>query len=247
VAGAVDLNADVGEGYGCWSLGDDDGLLAVITSANVACGFHAGDARIMRATCATAARRGVVVGAQVSYPDLAGFGRRFVDIEPAELTDVVLYQIGALERLAAVEGTAVRYVKPHGALYNAIVHHEQQALAVVTALVQHGSGLPLLGLPGGVVERIAEANGVAFVPEGFADRGYTADGRLVPRREPGALLTEPEAVAAQALRLASGASGAAVRSICVHSDTPGAASLAVAVRDALVAAGHDVEPFAPPR
>jgi UPF0271 protein len=194
----------------------------------------------MRRTCEIAAARGVSVGAQVSYPDLAGFGRRFVDIDPVELVDVVLYQIGALERLAAVAGTEVRYVKPHGALYNTIVHHEAQAAAVVDAIVQHGGALPLLGLPGGVVERIAGACGVRFVAEGFADRGYTADGRLVPRGQPGALLTEPGAVAAQALRL----SGQGVRSICVHSDTPGAAVLAAAVRTALLDAGHALTAFA---
>ncbi|MFN8022529.1 MAG: 5-oxoprolinase subunit PxpA [Acidimicrobiales bacterium] len=243
--GPVDLNADVGEGFGRWSLGDDAGLLDVITSANVACGFHAGDAHIMRHVCRVAASRGVVVGAQVSYPDLGGFGRRFVDIDPDELTDVVLYQIGALERLALVEGTSVRYVKPHGALYNAIVHHEAQAAAVVEAIVAHRGGLPLMGLPGAVVERIAGERGVAFVREGFADRGYTVDGRLVPRGEPGALLTDPDRVAGQALRLVGGEIGAgAVRSICVHSDTPGAAVLAAAVRDALADAGHPIAAFA---
>jgi UPF0271 protein len=240
MADPVDLNADVGEGFGRWSLGDDEGLLAVISSANVACGFHAGDARIMRHTCAAAAARGVTVGAQVSYPDLAGFGRRFVDIDPAELTDVVLYQIGALERLAAVAGTTVRYVKPHGALYNAIVHHEAQARAVVDALVVHGGRLPLLGLPGGVAERVAGDLGVTFVREGFADRAYTSEGTLVPRSQPGALLTEPEAVAAQAVRLVADG----VRSICVHSDTPGAAGLAVAARSALRDLGRPIASFA---
>lgn len=239
MADPIDLNADVGEGFGRWSLGDDDGLLSVVTSANVACGFHAGDARIMRHTCAAAAVRGVAVGAQVSYPDLAGFGRRFIDIDPVELTDVVLYQIGALERLAAVAGTWVRYVKPHGALYNTIVHHEAQAAAVVEALAVHGGGLPLLGLPDGVAERMAAERGVPFVREGFADRAYTADGTLVPRSQPGALLTEPHAVAAQAVRLAA----TGVRSICVHSDTPGAASLAGAVRSALDERGHPVAAF----
>ncbi|MCB1000066.1 MAG: LamB/YcsF family protein [Acidimicrobiales bacterium] len=238
--GVIDLNADVGEGFGRWSLGDDDGLLDVISSANVACGFHAGDPRIMRHVCHVAAGLGVVVGAQASYPDLAGFGRRFVDIDPAELIDVVLYQVGALERLAAVEGTSVRYVKPHGALYNTIVHHEAQAAAVVEAMVAHGGGLALLGLPGSVVERLAGEAGVSFVAEGFADRGYTADGTLVPRSQQGALLTDPDDVAAQALRLAA----AGARSICVHSDTPGAVALATAVRHAVVAAGFAVEAFA---
>jgi UPF0271 protein len=236
---SVDLNADIGEGFGRWSLGDDDGLLHVISSANVACGFHAGDPTIMRRTCHVAAELGVVVGAQVSYPDLAGFGRRFIDIDPLELIDSMLYQVGALERLATVEGTAVGYVKPHGALYNAIVHHEAQASAVVEAMVAHGGSLPLLGSPGSAVEQAAASSGVRFVHEGFADRGYTADGRLVPRSQAGALLTEVDQVVAQALRLVD----QGVRSICVHSDTPGAATLAGAVRVALVDAGHLVEPF----
>lgn len=236
----VDLNADVGEGFGRWSLGDDDALLPIITSANLACGFHAGDPSIIRRTCATAARLGVVIGAQVSYPDLAGFGRRFIEVEPGELTDGVLYQIGALEGLARVEGTAVRYVKPHGALYNAIVHHEAQASAVVRALVDHGGSLPLMGLPDSVVASTAADAGVTFVAEGFADRGYRPDGTLVPRREPGALLVDPDAVRAQALGLAA----RGVRSICVHSDTPGASVLAAAVRDALAGAGHPIAAFA---
>lgn len=240
MAAPVDLNADIGEGFGRWTLGDDAGLLQVISSANVACGFHAGDPTIMRRTCHAAAEFGVVVGAQVSYPDLAGFGRRFLDIDPLELIDTVLYQIGALERLATVEGAAVRYVKPHGALYNTLVHHEAQAAAVVEAMVAHGGNLPLLGLPGSVVERTATASGVRFVSEGFADRGYTAERTLVPRSQPGALLTDATAVSGQAVRLAD----QGVRSICVHSDTPGAASLAAAVRAALTDAGHLVEPFA---
>ncbi|MEZ5250950.1 MAG: 5-oxoprolinase subunit PxpA [Ilumatobacteraceae bacterium] len=214
--GVIDLNADVGEGFGRWSLGDDDGLLDVISSANVACGFHAGDPRIMRHVCHVAAGLGVVVGAQASYPDLAGFGRRFVDIDPAELIDVVLYQVGALERLAAVEGTSVRYVKPHGALYNTIVHHEAQAAAVVEAMVAHGGGLALLGLPGSVVERLAGEAGVSFVAEGFADRGYTADARSFPVRSR-ARPTDPDDVPH---RRCASRQRAHVRSACTA--TPGA-------------------------
>jgi 5-oxoprolinase (ATP-hydrolysing) subunit A len=237
---AIDLNADIGEGFGRWVLGDDDGLMEVISSANVACGFHAGDPSIMRRTCHRAAELGVAVGAQVSYPDLAGFGRRFIDIDPSELIDTVLYQVGALERLASVEGTTVRYVKPHGALYNAIVHHEAQAAAVVEAMVAHGGGLALLGLPGSIIEGSAQRSGVRFVREGFADRGYSADGRLIPRTAPGALITDVAEVVAQARRLVD----AGVESICVHSDTPGAAALAAAVRHAVVSDGLLVEPFA---
>lgn len=235
----VDLNADVGEGYGRWSLGDDLGLMPIITSANVACGLHAGDPSTIRRTCAAAAAHGVVVGAQVAYPDLMGFGRRFIDIDPGELTDAVVYQIGALDALARAEGAVVAYVKPHGALYNTVVHHHDQAMAVVEAIVAHGSRLPLLGLPGSVAAQHAEDRDVAFVAEGFADRGYTTEGTLVPRGQPGALLTDTSAVAAQALALVE----AGVASICVHSDTPGAATLAAAVRQVLTAGGIDLVPF----
>lgn len=241
MAGSVDLNADVGEGFGRWSLGDDAGLMPIITSANVACGFHAGDPTIIRTTCRSAAAHGVAVGAQVSYPDLAGFGRRFVDMASAELTDAVLYQLAALDGLARIEGTVVRYVKPHGALYNTVVHHEEQAAAVVEALVVHGGGLPVLGLPGSCIHRIAAERGVAIVTEGFADRGYTEAGTLIPRGQPGALLTDDAAVRTQTLRLLD----LGVDSICVHSDTPGATRLAGVVRDAVTAAGRRPSPFAP--
>jgi 5-oxoprolinase (ATP-hydrolysing) subunit A len=236
----IDLNSDVGEGYGAWPGGPDDELLAVVTSANVACGFHAGDPSIIRRTCAQAAAQGVVVGAQVAYPDLAGFGRRFIDIEPGELADAVVYQLAALSGIATVEGTAVRYVKPHGALYNAVVHHGAQAAAVGAAISAFDAGLAWLGLPGSVAASVAEDAGLCFVAEGFADRGYTAEGTLVPRGHSGALITEPPVAAAGAVRLAC----AGVRSICVHSDTPGAPAIAAAVRAALFAAGFELRPFA---
>src|SRR5436189_5239 len=155
---SIDLNSDLGEGFGVWRLGDDDALLEVVTSANVACGFHAGDASIMRRVCASAAQRGVVIGAQVSYPDLAGFGRRFIDIDPAELADAVLYQLGALDAFARAAGTRVGYVKPHGALYNTAVHHEAQAAAVIDGVRSYGS-LPVLGLPGSRLLAAARAAG----------------------------------------------------------------------------------------
>lgn len=237
----VDLNADLGEGFGRWSLGDDAGLMASITSANVACGYHAGDPTIMRAACTSAVAHRVVVGAQVSYPDLAGFGRRFIDIDPDELTDAVLYQIGALDGIARACGAAVRYVKPHGALYHAMVHHDRQAAAVIEALVAHGGGLALLGFPIGVAVAEAQRRGIRYVVEGFADRGYTADGHLVPRNEPGALITDPDAVASHAIELVA----AGVESVCVHGDTPGAVASARAVRRALHAKGVDIAPFAP--
>jgi UPF0271 protein len=245
----LDLNSDLGEGFGAWSLGDDDALLDVISSANVACGFHAGDPSIMRRVCAGAARRGVVVGAQVSYRDLAGFGRRFIDVEPGQLADEVLYQIGALDACARAEGTRVGYVKPHGALYNATVHHQAQAEAVVAGVRAFGE-LPILGLPG---SRLLDQAGPLGVPEAFADRGYTPAGTLVSRREPGALLPDTEAVVERALRLATHGEIVAVdgtvlrtaaRSLCLHGDTPGAVGHARAVRAALAESGITPKPFA---
>ena len=249
----VDLNADLGESLGTWVLGDDEALLPLVTSANVACGFHAGDPSTLRRTCAGAAAAGVVVGAQVGYPDLAGFGRRFLDMEPAELTDAVLYQVGALDALARVAGTRVAYVKPHGALYNAVVTHEAQAAAVVRALVELGGDLPLLGLPGSAVLRHAERAGLRAVREAFADRAYTAAGTLLPRREPGSVLHDPAQVAGRVVRMvADGEVVAAdgtvvpldVESVCLHGDTLGAVATARAVREALAGRGVAVRPFA---
>jgi UPF0271 protein len=192
------------------------------------------------------------VGAQVSYRDLAGFGRRFIDVDPGELADDVLYQLAALDGIARSAGTRVAYVKPHGALYNAAVTHEGQAQAVVDAVLAFDRRLPLLGLPGSALLRSAEAAGMRPVAEGFADRGYTRDGRLVPRRQPGALVQDPATVAGRALRMAT--EGVVVpvdgtpllmpvESVCVHGDTPGAVDLARAVRTALAAADVRVRPF----
>jgi 5-oxoprolinase (ATP-hydrolysing) subunit A len=240
MAGTVDLNSDVGEGYGVWPGGPDQDLIDVITSANVACGFHAGDPSIMRRTCEMAVARNVAIGAQVSYPDLAGFGRRFIEMAPDELTDAVVYQLGALEACARVAGGTVAYVKPHGALYNAIVHHDLQAHAVAAAVRSYDQGLPILGLPASAVGRVAGEFGVAFRTEGFADRAYALDGTLMPRSQVGAVLVDEDRVVAQALALA----GQGVASICVHSDTPGAASLAAAVAVALLQAGYQLRSFA---
>ncbi len=187
----IDLNADLGEGFGQWVLGDDEALLEVVTSANVACGFHAGDPTVLRRVCQKAADRGVVIGAQVGYRDLAGFGRRFIDVDPEDLVNDVLYQIGALEAFARVAGTAVAYVKPHGALYNAIVHHEEQAEALAEAVRRYDPRLQVLGLPGSAWLRAAAAAGLTPVGEAFADRAYTPAGALVSRREPGAVCTTP--------------------------------------------------------
>ncbi|WP_433264067.1 LamB/YcsF family protein [Actinosynnema sp. CS-041913] len=241
----IDLNSDLGEGFGIWRLGDDEALLDVVTSANVACGFHAGDPSTMRRVCARAAERGVAVGAQVSYRDLAGFGRRFIDADPTELADEVLYQIGALEACARAAGTRVSYVKPHGALYNATVHHDAQAEAVVNGVKAFGD-LPVLGLPGSRLLHHTARVGLRAVREAFADRAYTPEGTLVPRSRPGAVLTSSDAVLNQVLRLArrgelvaiSGETIAVeVDSICLHGDTPGAVEHARSVRKALTAAG----------
>jgi 5-oxoprolinase (ATP-hydrolysing) subunit A len=227
----IDLNADLGEG-----VTDDAGLLAVVTSANVACGFHAGDAEVMAAVCAGAAERGVVVGAQVSYLDREGFGRRRMDIDAGVLAEWVAEQVGTLTEIAARAGVDVDYVKPHGALYNRVVDDEDQATAVL-----RGSGtLPVLGLPGSALLRLATAGGRVVVPEGFPDRGYTVDGRLVPRDEPGALVEGADQVAANAVAMAEAGT---LRTVCVHGDSPDAVATATAVRTALLAAGHEVLPW----
>lgn len=249
----LDLNADLGEGLGRWSLGDDVGLLDVVTSANVACGFHAGDASTMRRVCEGAAERGVSIGAQVGYLDLLGFGRRFIDVEPRELTQEVIYQLGALDALARAAGTRVRYVKPHGALYHAIGHHREQAAAVVEAVLEYDRSLPVLGLPGALWLRLAEQSGLAVVHEAFVDRAYEADGTLVPRGRPGAVLHDLEAIARRCIAMARGepiedVHGAPLRlapaSLCVHGDTPGAVGIARRVRQALTDAGVTWAPFA---
>lgn len=249
---AIDLNADLGEGFGRWPLTEDDALLAVVTSANVACGFHAGDPATMRRVCALAAERGVRIGAQVSYRDLAGFGRRSMDVPPDELTAEVAYQIGALEVFARAAGSAVAYVKPHGALYNRAVHDAEQAAAVVAG-VRLAGALPVLGLPGSQLLTAAEAAGLGTVREAFADRAYTAAGTLVPRREAGAVVEDGDAVVARAVGMARDGGvtaltgervAVAARSLCVHGDTPGAARLAARVRRALEDAGLTVEAFA---
>jgi UPF0271 protein len=248
----IDLNVDIAEGFGVWRIADDDALLTVVSSANVACGFHAGDPGTMRRACVTAVKHGVAIGAQVSYRDLAGFGRRFIDVPPNDLTDDVLYQMSALQGIAAVSGGRMTYVKPHGALYNAIVTNETQAAAVVEAVRQFDATLPVLGLPGSRWLALAEEAGLETVPEAFADRAYTPSGTLVSRREPGSVLSDPEVVAERAVRFVTEGTVVAIdgsvvpapaRSICVHSDTPGALELVKAVRSGLVAAGVRVASF----
>ncbi|MFF6994231.1 LamB/YcsF family protein [Streptomyces sp. NPDC008313] len=249
----IDLNADLGEGFGRWRLTDDEQLLSVVTSANVACGFHAGDPATMRRVCELAAARGVRIGAQVSYRDLAGFGRRAMDVPSGELAAEVAYQIGALEVFARAAGTRVSYVKPHGALYNRVVHDAEQAAAVVEGVRLAGATLPVLGLPSSLLLKTAEEAGLPTVTEAFADRAYTDEGTLVPRGEPGAVLADPDAVVERSVGLArfgvvTSHSGERVavraRSLCVHGDTPGAVELARRVRTALESSGLPVRAFA---
>ncbi|MFK0171711.1 LamB/YcsF family protein [Streptomyces sp. NPDC090306] len=249
----IDLNADLGEGFGRWRLTDDERLLSVVTSANVACGFHAGDAVTMRRVCELAAEQGVRIGAQVSYRDLAGFGRRAMDVPSAELAAEIAYQIGALEVFARAAGSRVSYVKPHGALYNRVVHDAEQAAAVVEGVLLADAALPVLGLPGSRLLELAGAAGLGCVTEAFADRAYTDAGTLVPRGTDGAVVTDPGEVVRRSVDLArDGAvdarSGRRIemraRSLCLHGDTDGAVELARLVRERLLGSGVRVEAFA---
>jgi UPF0271 protein len=250
----MDLNADLGEGFGVWRLGDDEVLLDLVTSANIACGFHAGDPVTMRRVCGAAAERGVAIGAQVGYRDLAGFGRRRIDMAEDDLVADVVYQIGALDAFARAAGSRVTYLKPHGALYNTAASDPVQAraLARAAALCGADSPLPLLGLPASEHETAAAQAGVPFVAEAFLDRAYAPTGQLVPRSEPDAVRSDQDTVVRQALSLArdgvviaSDGSSLSIdaASLCIHGDTAGAAGLARAVREALVLAGIDLAPF----
>jgi UPF0271 protein len=252
---SIDLNADLGEGFGIWRLTDDESLLDVVTSANVACGFHAGDPATMRRVCRLAAERGVAIGAQVGYRDLAGFGRRRIDVEPDELAADVMYQLGALDAFARVAGARVRYVKPHGALYNTAADDPVQAGAVVSAVAAVDASLPVLGLPGSALAAAAADAGLSFVAEGFADRAYASTGRLVPRSQPGAVYADRAAAIAQAVSIARNRTVTALdgtpvdvpaASVCVHGDTGGAVVLAREIRRTLENAGIAVAPFAAP-
>ncbi|WP_168700157.1 LamB/YcsF family protein [Gordonia paraffinivorans] len=245
----IDLNADLGEG-----VGDDESMLTIVTSANVACGFHAGTPAELLATCRAAVEKGVRIGAQVSYPDRAGFGRRFMEMTSHDLIADLVYQIGALEAIAKSVGGTVSYVKPHGALYNTVVHHEQQANAVITAIRDVDPGLAVMGLPNSEVLARAERAGLPIIVEAFADRAYTPEGILVPRTQPGAVLSDSDEIARRVVDLATSGRLRAIDgsvidvsadSICLHGDTPGAVEHARAVREALAAAGVVLEPSAP--
>lgn len=233
----IDLNSDMGESFGAWTIGADAELLSVVSSANVACGAHAGDPSVMRMTVRAAKQAGVSVGAHPGFPDLAGFGRREMRMTPSAIEDCVIYQVAALTGVAAAEGVTLAHVKPHGALYNMAVKDRDLADAIARAIAAVDRALVMVGLPGSALERAAEDAGLAFAAEGFADRAYEADGTLTPRAKPGALVTDPAAAASGALRLAE---GGRVRTICIHSDTPHAAAIALAVRTALDAHGFTV-------
>ncbi|PYY33311.1 LamB/YcsF family protein [Curtobacterium sp. MCJR17_055] len=248
----IDLNSDLGEGFGAWTAGDDDAMLDVVSSANIACGAHAGDPTIMLDTCRAAAERGVAVGAHVAYRDLLGFGRRPVAVTPDELYAEVVHQLGALIMAARVAGTAVTYVKPHGALYNTACADPVQAETVVRAVADVDPSLSVLALPGSELVLAAERHGLRAVREAFADRAYEPDGSLVSRSRPGSVLHDPDEVAARVLRMvtegvATAVDGSEVRvaadSICVHGDSPDAVAMARAIRTLLTEQGVGITAF----
>ncbi|MGV6526565.1 LamB/YcsF family protein [Klebsiella pneumoniae] len=245
----IDLNSDLGEGFGAWKMGDDDAMLELVSSANIACGFHGGEPTGILRTLKAAKAHNVTVGAHVSYPDLIGFGRRYIDIASDDLTAGVIYQIGALKSLAAAAGTRVSYVKPHGALYNTIVTDKRQAIALLAALKAADSALPLMVLANSPLESLAQQFGIHILREAFADRAYTASGMLVSRNEPGAVLHDPAVVAARMVQLAQDGTLTAIDgttlmlaadSICIHGDSPGAVEMARAVYRALTARGISI-------
>jgi len=248
----IDLNSDLGESLGGGRMGDDAAMLDIVSSANVACGFHAGDPAGILETLKAARERGAMVGAHVSYPDLVGFGRRNMDVASADLVAGVIYQIGALQGLARVAGTEVRYVKPHGALYNTIAHDRRQATDVITAMRAIDPSLVLVALAGSPLIDWARDAGLTVVAEAFADRGYTPEGTLVSRRDPGAVLHDVDQIAARMLSLVrdgvvEAVDGSLVRiaadSICVHGDSPGAVAIARHLRERFEQEGVRISSF----
>ncbi|WP_315928330.1 5-oxoprolinase subunit PxpA [Mesorhizobium sp. SP-1A] len=250
---SIDLNSDLGESFGPWPMGDDVSMLEIVTSANIACGFHAGDPAGILTVLKEAARRGVSVGAHVGYRDLVGFGRRNMDPSSAELVGDTIYQIGALQGLARAAGTTVRYVKPHGALYNTIAHDARQAADVIAGIKAIDPSLILMALAGAPIVEQARAAGLAVVCEAFADRAYNADGSLVSRRLPGSVIHDPEVVAERMLRMVTEGKIATTdgveipleaQSICIHGDNPAAVALARALREKLAKRGVELKAFA---
>lgn len=248
----IDLNSDLGESFGQWQLGDDAAILRLVSSANVACGFHAGSPAQLLKTLKAARAQGVIIGAHVSYPDLVGFGRRNMDIASEELTADVIYQIGALQGLALAAGTQVRYVKPHGALYNTIAYNERQALAVIDAILAVNPALPLVGLAGSPLLSLAQQKGLKTVAEAFADRAYHSDGTLVSRQQSGAVIHDTRQVAERMLQWVT--EGGLIstegkftvieaQSICVHGDTPEAVAMATEIHHLLKSQGIVIGSF----
>lgn len=248
----IDLNCDLGEGFGAWTMGDDEALLSIVTSASVACGFHAGDPGIMRRVCDVAAENGVAIGAHVGYRDLAGFGRRRIEIAPSDLVNDIIYQIGALDGFARMSGERVSYVKPHGALYNTIAAEPEYARALSEAVLRYDAELRVVGLAGSSGLHNVAKEGITTVAEAFADRAYTADGHLVPRGTEGAVLHNVHDIAARCTQMAKSGEVEAIdgtkvrisaQTICVHGDTPGAVAIARKVREKLQAEGITLKPF----
>jgi len=248
----IDLNSDLGESFGQWELGNDAAILRLVSSANVACGFHAGSPAHLLKTLKAAKAQNVTVGAHVSYPDLVGFGRRNMDIASDELTADVIYQIGALQGLAQAAGTEVRYVKPHGALYNTIAHNERQALAVIEAILTINPELPLVGLAGSPLLSLAQQQGLKTVAEAFADRAYHSDGTLVSRQQAGAVIHDARLAAARMLQWVTEGGLISIegdftpieaQSICVHGDTPEAVVMATEIHRLLASQGIMIGSF----
>lgn len=249
----IDLNSDLGESFGQWQMGNDEAILPVVSSANVACGFHAGSPEGILKTLKAAKENGVAVGAHVGYPDLVGFGRRNMDIASSELTADVIYQIGALKGLATAAGTDVLYVKPHGALYNTIAHDKRQAIAVIDAIKAIDNQLILVALAGSPIIGWAQDSGLQVVAEAFADRAYNSDGTLVSRKLAGSVLHDPKIVAERMLQLVQEGGVVSIDgeftpidagSICVHGDSPGALEMAQQVRSILEKQGIEIYGFA---
>jgi 5-oxoprolinase (ATP-hydrolysing) subunit A len=248
----IDLNADLGESFGAWHMGHDQALMASITSANVACGFHAGDPSVLRQTVALAAANGVAVGAHPSFPDLVGFGRREMHVSPSEVEDLVLYQVAAVAGVAAASGTRLQHVKAHGALYNMAVRDRGLANAIARATAAIDRTLILFGLPGSELIKAGQEAGLRVAAEAFADRTYEPDGTLTSRRKPGSVIHEPATVVARAVAMV--ATGQVIATdgsrldvhadtLCLHGDTPGSAELARQIRAALETAGVIVQPL----
>jgi len=248
----IDINSDMGESFGAYTIGHDAGLMASITSANVAAGFHAGDPSVLRATIRQAKAHGVAVGAHPGFPDLVGFGRRDLNVAPQEAEDLVLYQIAAVAGVAAAEGVTIQHVKPHGALFNMAVRNVELASAIARAVAAFDTSLILFGLPGSEILTAGRAAGLRVAAEVFADRAYEPDGSLASRRKPGAVIHDPAAVVERAVRMVKERTVIAIDgsivsleadTICVHGDTPGSDNLAAKIRAGLEAAGVIVRPI----